>query len=197
MTRPDRPGSPSGSLGKVLAARAASPRMGSTIAFVCEGNAGRSQFAAALAERERDARGPDVEIVSGGVDPAPAIHPEVAAALDEDGIPVGDRHPRAVTHLDLADADVVVTMGCRVDDRLPDGWTGSIERWELDHPTAGDLPAARATRRDRDPRDAAPRRALTRVRPSRIPWVLTSRAGGQTGRRRSPRAGGRRRSSRT
>lgn len=39
-------------------------------AFVCVGNAGRSQMAAALAERERDNRELDIEIVTGGVDPA-------------------------------------------------------------------------------------------------------------------------------
>ncbi|MFW5919177.1 MAG: low molecular weight phosphatase family protein, partial [Halanaeroarchaeum sp.] len=44
------------------------------IAFVCVGNAGRSQIATAFAERERDKLGMDIEIVTGGVDPANSVH---------------------------------------------------------------------------------------------------------------------------
>jgi protein-tyrosine-phosphatase len=115
------------------------------IAFVCEGNAGRSQLATALAERERDRRGLDVEVVTGGVDPSDHVHEEVVAVLSELDIDV-DRTPRRIRPGDVADADYVVTMGCSVDEFAPDGWEGVAERWELDHPSAGDVAGAREQR---------------------------------------------------
>jgi protein-tyrosine-phosphatase len=57
----------------------------SRVAFVCVRNAGRSQMAAAFAERERERRGFDVEIVTGGTDPADAVHEGVIKAMDEVG----------------------------------------------------------------------------------------------------------------
>ena len=46
------------------------------LGFVCVQNAGRSQMATAFAEREREQRGLEdsVEIVTGGTDPADAVH---------------------------------------------------------------------------------------------------------------------------
>lgn len=117
-----------------------------TIAFVCEGNAGRSQFAAALAERERDRRGLDWEIVTGGIDPAGAIHETVVDALAEEGIDVSERAPREIRPGDVADADRVVTMGCDAAAFTPPEWDGEGERWALEHPDAGDLEAAREQR---------------------------------------------------
>ncbi|MFB6135426.1 MAG: low molecular weight phosphatase family protein [Halobacteriaceae archaeon] len=116
------------------------------IAFVCEGNAGRSQFAAALAERERDRRGLDVDVVTGGVDPADHVHEEVVEALAEVDVDIRDRVPRKIRPEDVADAEYVVTMGCSVDEFAPPGWDGTAERWDLEHPSAGDLAAAREQR---------------------------------------------------
>lgn len=101
------------------------------LAFVCVGNAGRSQLATAFAEREAVERGLDVTVVTGGVDPNDDLHDEVVEALDEVGIDVGDRRPREITSDDLRDAAYVVTMGCSVEDLLPDGWTGEHRSWEL------------------------------------------------------------------
>lgn len=64
------------------------------VAFVCAGNAGRSQMATAFAERERDDRNLDAEIVTGGTDPADRVHGEVIEAMREKGIDIGDREPR-------------------------------------------------------------------------------------------------------
>jgi protein-tyrosine-phosphatase len=116
------------------------------LAFVCEGNAGRSQLAAALAERERDRRGLDVKIVTGGVDPGDHVHPEVIEVLAEGGIDISDRTPRQIRPEDVADADHVATMGCSVAAFAPPGWDGTAERWDLEHPSAGDLEGARQQR---------------------------------------------------
>jgi protein-tyrosine-phosphatase len=89
-------------------------------------------MATAFAERERDNRGLDIEIVTGGVDPADSIHDDVIEALREKGIDISDREPREITSSDIEDATHVVTMGCSVEQFQPDGWAGESEVWDLD-----------------------------------------------------------------
>lgn len=104
-----------------------------TLAFVCVQNAGRSQMAAAFAERERADRGLEdsVEIVTGGTDPADAVHPVVVTAMSELGVDLSDRTPRAVDTVELERATVVATMGCSTLSLDPD----VAERdWALDDP---------------------------------------------------------------
>lgn len=102
------------------------------VAFVCVGNAGRSQMATAFAERERDERGMDVEIVTGGVDPADSVHDEVVEVMQEDGIDINDQTPQEITPADIRDADYVVTMGCSVDQFRPEEWEGEARQWNLE-----------------------------------------------------------------
>jgi protein-tyrosine-phosphatase len=102
------------------------------LAFVCVGNAGRSQMATALAEHERDERGLDIEIITGGVDPADSVHDDVVEAMQEIGLDISDRTPREITPEDIEDVDHVVTMGCSVDQFRPDDWSGESTTWNLD-----------------------------------------------------------------
>ena len=74
--------------------------------FVCVENAGRSQIAQALYEQ----RGGEAR--SAGSQPAEAIHEAVVEALEEAGIDVAGRTPRALEREDVEWADLVVTMGC-------------------------------------------------------------------------------------
>jgi arsenate reductase len=117
-----------------------------TIAFVCAGNAGRSQMATAFAERERDDRNLDIELVTGGTDPADHVHQEVIDVMGEKGIEMGDREPRAITAEDIEQSDYVVTMGCSIEGVRPEGWDGETETWEISHPSGDDIDAARAQR---------------------------------------------------
>ena len=67
------------------------------IDFICVENAGRSQMAAAFAERESEERGlaDVVEIHSAGTDPAEEVHPPVIEAMAAWGtehlVPAEDR----------------------------------------------------------------------------------------------------------
>jgi arsenate reductase (thioredoxin) len=74
--------------------------------FVCVENAGRSQIAQALYER----RGGEAR--SAGSNPAGEVHGAVVEALEEIGIDVSGRTPRALEREDVEWADLVVTMGC-------------------------------------------------------------------------------------
>jgi arsenate reductase (thioredoxin) len=118
------------------------------LAFVCVGNAGRSQLATALAEAERERRGLDTEIVTGGTDPVDRVHSEVREVLAEEGIDIGDRRPREIGPEDVEDATHVVTMGCSIEAFRPEGWSGTTETWELDHPDGEDLDDYRAQREE-------------------------------------------------
>ncbi|HZS23744.1 MAG TPA: hypothetical protein VFA30_02040 [Gaiellaceae bacterium] len=76
------------------------------VLFVCVENAGRSQIAQALYE----ARGGEAR--SAGSRPAGELHQVVVEVLEEVGIDVSHRKPRALTREDVDWADLVVTMGC-------------------------------------------------------------------------------------
>jgi arsenate reductase len=76
------------------------------VLFVCIENAGRSQMAQALYER----RGGEAR--SAGSQPAAELHQAVAEALEEVGIDVSGRTPRALRQEDVEWAELVVTMGC-------------------------------------------------------------------------------------
>ena len=76
------------------------------VLFVCVENAGRSQIAQALYER----RGGEAR--SAESQPAAELHGAVVETLEEVGIDVSGRTPRALRREDVEWADLVVTMGC-------------------------------------------------------------------------------------
>ncbi|PSQ14328.1 hypothetical protein BRC99_03050, partial [Halobacteriales archaeon QS_7_69_60] len=109
--------------------------------FICVHNAGRSQMAAAFAERERAERGLEdvVEIHSGGTDPAEAVHEEVVDAMAEVGIDVADRTPGYVADLEnLKDTDYLVTMGCPIRKFNPAQYGVRSHEWNLANPDGQD-----------------------------------------------------------
>jgi arsenate reductase len=79
------------------------------VLFVCTHNAGRSQIAAALLDREAQGR---VRVRSAGTDPADRINPAVVHAMEEIGIDLSKEFPKPLTDESVRGADVVVTMGC-------------------------------------------------------------------------------------
>jgi arsenate reductase (thioredoxin) len=76
------------------------------VLFVCVENAGRSQLAQALYER----RGGEAR--SAGSKPAAELHEAVVEVLEEIGVDVSSRKPKAFDGEDVEWADLVVTMGC-------------------------------------------------------------------------------------
>jgi protein-tyrosine-phosphatase len=80
-----------------------------TVLFVCLHNAGRSQMSAAFFER---AAGGAHTALSAGTMPAERVHPEVVEVMQEFGIDLSGRKPQLLTDDLVAQADVVVTMGC-------------------------------------------------------------------------------------
>ena len=106
------------------------------IAFVCVQNAGRSQMAYALAQREVEQRGleDEIELITGGTRPADHVHDEVVRAMHAVGIDISGRTPREITFEETQESDYVITMGCSADDVCPAGWAGENRDWDLDDP---------------------------------------------------------------
>lgn len=117
--------------------------------FICVHNAGRSQMAAAFAERERSERGLEdiVEIHSGGTEPADAVHEEVVEAMAEVGIDIADRNPKWVAELEqLENSDYLVTMGCSIMQFDPAQYGVESHEWDLTNPDGQDLETVRNVR---------------------------------------------------
>ncbi|MFC4359351.1 low molecular weight phosphatase family protein [Halobium salinum] len=118
------------------------------VAFVCVQNAGRSQMATAFAERERRERGVEeqIEVVTGGTQPADHVHEEVVGVMEEVGFDLADRTPREVTFEELQSVDYVVTMGCSAESVCPASWSGENRDWDLDDPDGRDPQEVREIR---------------------------------------------------
>jgi arsenate reductase (thioredoxin) len=111
------------------------------VLFVCTHNAGRSQMAAALLEREAAGK---VRVVSAGSQPASELNPAVVHAMAEIGIDISREFPKRLTTDHVRDADVVVTMGCG--DACPVYPGKRYLDWDLPDPAGLELDAVRAIR---------------------------------------------------
>ncbi len=118
-----------------------------SVLFLCQHNAGRSQLGAALMKHRY---GDDVEIWSGGTDPAATISEAGSISLAELGIDNTDQTPRAVTVDDLARADVVVAMKPGL--ALPAEPTGRYIVWQFPDPADWGVEGIRPLRDEIDRR---------------------------------------------
>lgn len=118
------------------------------IAFVCVQNAGRSQMATAFAERERARRGANdqIDVITGGTDPASRVHEVVVEAMRERDIDLSDRTSREGTPEELQSVDLVLTMGCSASDVCPATWNGETRDWALTDPHGQSLETVRGIR---------------------------------------------------
>ena len=118
-----------------------------TVLFVCVGNAGRSQMAAALLDLHAAGR---VRVLSAGSEPAAAVHPGVLEAMAERGIDLSDAVPKRLDDEAVREADVVVTMGCG--DACPVYPGRRYEDWELSDPAGKSVDEVRPIRDEIDRR---------------------------------------------
>lgn len=118
------------------------------VAFVCVQNAGRSQMAYAFAERERIRRNAteEIELHTGGTEPADHVHEVVLDAMLEREMDLEDRTPREITFEEIQHVDLVITMGCSAEDVCPATWGGNTREWSLDDPHGRSLEEVTAIR---------------------------------------------------
>jgi arsenate reductase (thioredoxin) len=111
------------------------------VLFVCTHNAGRSQMAAALLEREAAGK---VRVMSAGSEPADHLNPAVVQAMAEIGIDISREIPKRLSTDQVRAADVVITMGCG--DACPVYPGKRYLDWNLPDPAGLDLAAVRPIR---------------------------------------------------
>jgi arsenate reductase len=81
-----------------------------TVLFACVHNAGRSQMAAALFNLLADPA--KARAISAGTDPGPRVHPEVVAAMNEEGVDLSTAATSKLTPELAERAQLLITMGC-------------------------------------------------------------------------------------
>ena len=101
------------------------------VLFVCVENAGRSQMAEAFG------RAYGLETSSAGTIPAENVNPMVIRVMKERGIPLPGK-PKMLTSEMINEADLVVTMGCSVQEVCPKPMVEQMEKklvdWHIDDP---------------------------------------------------------------
>jgi arsenate reductase len=111
------------------------------VLFVCIHNAGRSQMAAALLDREAAGR---VRVTSAGSQPADQLNPAVVQVMAEIGLDISREFPQRLTAAHVQAADVVVTMGCG--DACPVYPGKRYLDWDLPDPAGQDADTVRRIR---------------------------------------------------
>lgn len=111
------------------------------ILFVCVHNAGRSRMAEAFM---RQIAGDRYEAMSAGTEPAERPHPEVVAAMQEEGVVLEGRG-RMLTPQLADSATRVIGMGCAVEEACP-ALRVPLEDWALDDPKGKGPEEVRAIR---------------------------------------------------
>ena len=82
--------------------------------------------------------------ISAGTQPAPHVHPEVVAAMNEIGIDLSDAQPRKLTAALASDANVLVTMGCGEECPYVPG--ARVEDWPVEDPKGRPVEVVREIR---------------------------------------------------
>lgn len=117
------------------------------VLYACIHNSGRSVAGARLTEHYGGDR---VVVSSAGSEPGDTVNPTVAQVLAERGISVHDHQPSQLTYDRVADADIVITMGCG--EACPAVPGKRILDWELEDPKGKDLDTVRGIVDDIDRR---------------------------------------------
>ena len=114
------------------------------ILFVCIENAGRSQMADAFAARE------GLTSMSAGTNPGPNVYPTVIGAMREKGLDISKNKPKLLTPEMLDRAQLVVTMGCAMEQLCPRPMLAQLQKklvdWEIEDPKGKSISDVRKIR---------------------------------------------------
>lgn len=117
------------------------------VLFVCVQNAGRSQMAEAFG------RAYGLDASSAGTIPAEEVNPTVVKVMNERGLSVPGK-PKMLTEDMIREADLVVTMGCSVQEVCPKPMVEQIEKklldWHIDDPKGKPIEEVRKIARQID-----------------------------------------------
>ena len=119
-----------------------------SVVFICVSNGGKSQMAAALAEKYA---GDKLNIQSAGTNPGTKLNQESVQAIAEVGADMSGGVPKGVDRQMLL-ADRVVVLGADAQLDMPEGRT--FERWLTDEPSTRGIEGMERMRLVRDDIDA-------------------------------------------
>lgn len=122
-----------------------------SVLFVCVGNGGKSQMAAALAEKYAGSR---IGIHSAGTKPGTSLNQESVEAIAEAGADMSHGTPKPIDPELLRNVDRVVVLGEDAQVEMPDGARGTLERWHTDEPSHRGIEGMERMRLVRDDIDA-------------------------------------------
>lgn len=134
------------------------------ILYACVHNSGRSVAARVLTDHHA---GGSVEALSAGSAPTGTVNPTVAAVLAERGLSTDDERPTPLDAATVAQADVVVTMGCG--ETCPVHPGKRYEDWPVDDPAGQDVQTVRRIVDDVDHRVRALLASLLAGGPTKTP----------------------------
>lgn len=118
-----------------------------SVLFLCVHNAGRSQMAAGWM---RHLAGDQVDVFSGGSEPADRVNQVAVKAMSEKGIDISSELPQPWVDEIVRAADVIVTMGCG--DACPIYPGKRYVDWEVEDPAGKSLEDVRPIRDDLEQR---------------------------------------------
>jgi len=114
--------------------------------FVCVENSGRSQMAEAFARRK------GFQAESAGTMPAETVNPAVVEAMAEKAFSFSLKKPKVLTLEMIDQADLVITMGCSVEEVCPlpmlERMNKKLIDWALEDPKGKSLPEVRKIRNE-------------------------------------------------
>lgn len=125
------------------------------VLFLCVRNSGKSQMAAALAEKHAGER---LEIHSAGTEPGTKLNQESVESIAEVGADMSHGHPKPIDEDILRTADRVVLLGSEVQLDAP-----NTERWLIDEPSARGITGPERMRLVRDDIDARVKKLVTEL----------------------------------
>jgi arsenate reductase (thioredoxin) len=99
------------------------------VLFMCPHGAAKSVLASAYFTQLAKERGLRVRVDAVGTDPDPTVAANVREHLARQGYVLPISTPRRVTATDLADADIVISLGCDVG-KLPGPTHGALRQWD-------------------------------------------------------------------
>ncbi len=114
------------------------------VLFVCVENAGRSKMAEAFGKKY------GIDCLSAGTVPSDHVNDMVVDAMKEIGMDISHDKPKVMTQEMVESADLVVIMGCSVQDTCPAPIARSMKKkmvdWGLDDPKGKSLEEVRIIR---------------------------------------------------
>lgn len=103
-----------------------------SVLFVCVGNGGKSQMAAALAKKHAVDR---LQIHSAGTQPGSKLNVQSIEVIAEAGADMSGDHPKGIDPQLLREVDRVIILGADAQLEMPADAQGSLDRWVTDEPS--------------------------------------------------------------